>query len=55
MFLFKKAFFCEKLFLESTLMISIIYVDYVIMQTTWAFPDQNSYNFTCLQKMWIRL
>lgn len=56
MFLFKKApLFFEKLFLESTLMISIIYVDHVIMQTTWAFPYQNSYNFTCLQKMWIRL
>lgn len=39
MFLFKKAFFCEKLFLESALMISFIYVDHVIMQTTWAFPD----------------
>lgn len=43
MFLFKKAFFSfEKLFLESTLMISIIYVDHVIMQTTCAFPSQNS-------------
>lgn len=55
MFLFKRGFFKKGLFLESILMISIIYVDHVIMQTTWGSPYQNSYNFTCLQKMWIRL